>query len=152
MVAKSTPRGMEVIAQVAANDRGEGRPGADSRWCNEGGGRHLQGLVQFVTETGQPGRSDGAFLDDEAAPRPTVQEPRRPMTALGIPQIREFFRAESVMGHEERFPPPRLSAGFSIAVNVKPCPDHLIPPPSCVSADVSHGALASLRGRRQAAS
>ena len=33
------------------------------------------------------------------------------MTALGIPQIREFFRAESVMGHEERFPPPRLSAG-----------------------------------------
>ena len=33
------------------------------------------------------------------------------MTALGIPQIREFFRAESVMVHEERFPPPRLSAG-----------------------------------------
>ena len=111
MVAKSTPRGMEVIAQVAANDRGEGRPGADSRRCNKGGGRYFQGLVQSVTETGQPGRSDGAFLDDEAAPRPTVQEPRRPMTALGIPQIREFFRAESVMVHEERFPPPRLSAG-----------------------------------------
>jgi len=33
------------------------------------------------------------------------------MTALGIPQIREFFRAESVMVREERFPPPRLSAG-----------------------------------------
>ena len=31
-------------------------------------------------------------------------------------------------------------------------PDHLIPPLSCPSADVSHGALASLRGRHQAAS
>src|SRR6516165_1688654 len=30
---------------------------------------------------------------------------------------------------------------FSIAANVKPCPDHLIPPLSCPSAHLSHGAL-----------
>jgi len=36
----------------------------------------------------------------------------------------------SVFGHEERFPLTRLSAGFSIAANVKPRLDHLIPPPS----------------------
>ena len=58
----------------------------------------------------------------------------------------------AAVGHEERFPPLRLSAGFSIAANVKPCPDHLIPLRSCASAHLSHGALASLRGRRQAAS
>src|SRR5215469_13869519 len=40
---------------------------------------------------------------------------------------------------------------FSIAANVKRRPDHLVPPPSC-AAHRSHGALASLRGRRQAAS
>src|SRR6516162_3414619 len=44
-----------------------------------------------------------------------------------------------------------LGFGFSIAANVKPRLDHLIPPPSWASADLSHGALASLRGRRQAA-
>ena len=65
MVAKSTPRAMEVIARGAANDRREGRPvrrKPHRRWV-----RHLQGLVQSVTEKGQPARSDGAFLDDEAA-------------------------------------------------------------------------------------
>ena len=36
----------------------------------------------------------------------------------------------AAVGHEERFPPLRLSAGFSIAANVKPRLDHLIPPPS----------------------
>jgi hypothetical protein len=56
-------------------------------------------------------------------------------------------RARSLTGHEERFPRTRLSAGFSIAADVKPRPDHLIPPRSCASAHLSHGALASLRGR-----
>ena len=36
------------------------------------------------------------------------------MTALGIPQIRKFVPAESVMGHEHQFPPPRLSGRCGI--------------------------------------
>jgi hypothetical protein len=39
--------------------------------------------------------------------------------------------------------------GFSIAADVKPRPDHLTPPRSCASAHLSHGALASLRGRHK---
>ena len=45
-----------------------------------------------------------------------------------------------------------LQRPFSIAADVKPRSDHLIPRRSCASAHLSHGALASLRGRRQAAS
>ena len=49
--------------------------------------------------------------------------------AARAPRTQRFFRM-SVFGHEERFPLTRLSAGFSIAANVKPRLDHLIPPPS----------------------
>ena len=58
----------------------------------------------------------------------------------------------SARGHEDQFPTPRLSTRFSIAVNVKPRPINSYRPPSCASAHLSHGALASLRDRRQAAS
>jgi hypothetical protein len=43
------------------------------------------------------------------------------------------------MGRKERFPPPRLSGGFSIAANVKPRPITSYRPPSCASAHLSHG-------------
>jgi iron(III) transport system ATP-binding protein len=44
------------------------------------------------------------------------------------------------------------NVGFSIAANVKPRPDHLAPSPFALQLTCHHGALASLRGRRQAAS
>jgi hypothetical protein len=50
--------------------------------------------------------------NDEAAPRPAGQEPRRRMTALGIPRIRKFVPAESVMGHEDAFVRLRLNARY----------------------------------------
>ena len=58
----------------------------------------------------------------------------------------------SARGHEDQFPTPRLSTRFSIAANVKPRPINSYRPPPCASAHLSHGALASLRGRRQATS
>jgi len=55
--------------------------------------------------------------------------------------------------HEGPFRPSRSSVRFfSIAANVKPRPITSYRPPSCASAHLSHGALASLRGRRRAAS
>ncbi|MGC2412427.1 MAG: hypothetical protein WA459_07010 [Stellaceae bacterium] len=81
------------------------------------------------------------FVNSSDHQRPRSKAVIEPDTAAGLRSIRS-----------DQVPPPSSSVGFSIAARVKLRPDHFMLSPFCAQLMTPHGVLASLRGRRQAAS